>query len=435
MSFLSRKGRRSKGKQDQWYKQLQDITLSEVTMEYIQDYLTFTSIGITEYDLRVLKWLKPYIEENIEQITSEFYATITEQPNLLALIEEHSSVDRLKLTFKQHILELFSAEINESFIKKRARIAKAHIRIGLSSKWYLSAYNQLFIQVVNTVEQLADQGVDTTRSIIAVYRLFNLEQQLILDGYGSEQQDIEDASEKDRNEMIDSLYEHSAVLAAVSEQSHSAVKELASQTEAVGGLAKEGSELAIKAERYATSGKEQVAKQAQNMETVMDSILEITEGSERLRTFAGEVHHVIDIVEKIAEQTNLLALNASIEAARAGEYGRGFAVVADEIRKLSEQTKRTTGNVTDLITKTNEQIESVSKRVLEVHSVVGSGMEEMKGSEKSFEEIWHVMKFLKEQNTKMESELMRIVTAVNEIDQSSTEVANSARKLEMIRVQ
>ena len=45
------------------------------------------------------------------------------------------------------------------------------------------------------------------------------------------------------------------------------------------------------------------------------------------------------------------------------------------------------------------------------------------------------MKFLKEQNTKMESELMRIVTAVNEIDQSSTEVANSARKLEMIRVQ
>ncbi|KMK76959.1 hypothetical protein AB990_08455 [Alkalihalobacillus pseudalcaliphilus] len=411
------------------------MTLSEVTMEYIQDYLTFTSIGITEYDLRVLKWLKPYIEENIEQITSEFYATITEQPNLLALIEEHSSVDRLKLTFKQHILELFSAEINESFIKKRARIAKAHIRIGLSSKWYLSAYNQLFIQVVNTVEQLADQGVDTTRSIIAVYRLFNLEQQLILDGYGSEQQDIEDASEKDRNEMIDSLYEHSAVLAAVSEQSHSAVKELASQTEAVGGLAKEGSELAIKAERYATSGKEQVAKQAQNMETVMDSILEITEGSERLRTFAGEVHHVIDIVEKIAEQTNLLALNASIEAARAGEYGRGFAVVADEIRKLSEQTKRTTGNVTDLITKTNEQIESVSKRVLEVHSVVGSGMEEMKGSEKSFEEIWHVMKFLKEQNTKMESELMRIVTAVNEIDQSSTEVANSARKLEMIRVQ
>lgn len=76
-----------------------------------------------------------------------------------------------------------------------------------------------------------------------------------------------------------------------------------------------------------------------------------------LQEFKSEFEKVKEetgTIDSISSQTNLLALNASIEAARAGEAGKGFAVVAEQIRTLSTETKSSSGQIQDALTRLDE---------------------------------------------------------------------------------
>lgn len=75
---------------------------------------------------------------------------------------------------------------------------------------------------------------------------------------------------------------------------------------------------------------------------------------------AETINNVISIIHKIASQTNLLALNATIEAARAGEVGQGFAVVAGEVKNLSDQTAKSTLEITERVHTLQEASEDIS---------------------------------------------------------------------------
>jgi len=67
--------------------------------------------------------------------------------------------------------------------------------------------------------------------------------------------------------------------------------------------------------------------------------------AQELRNAVDQIGTITTAIKYIASETNLLALNATIEAARAGDHGRGFAVVASEVRKLSDQSNKSTDSI------------------------------------------------------------------------------------------
>lgn len=109
-------------------------------------------------------------------------------------------------------------------------------------------------------------------------------------------------------------------------------------------------DLARKALSHTEVGSRAVATTIEGMAGLKKSVENVAEGILRLSEQIGQIGEITNTVADLASRTNMLALNASVEAARAGgEHGKGFAVVAGEIRKLADESRKSTERIDTLV--------------------------------------------------------------------------------------
>jgi aerotaxis receptor len=171
--------------------------------------------------------------------------------------------------------------------------------------------------------------------------------------------------------------------------------------------AKEASDIAIGSQHLVEGCN---ATMLQSMDATSKVVATVNDSSRIITELSQSIHKIGEVtvvIRAIADQTNLLALNAAIEAARAGEAGRGFAVVADEVRKLAENTSRSTTSIVGIVDEIQQIASSAVTAMNQAVTEVDHGVIKMRESVDG---------------------LSNITSASNEVTQMAQQISHIARE-------
>ena len=148
----------------------------------------------------------------------------------------------------------------------------------------------------------------------------------------------------------------------------------------------------------------------------------------KLKDSANNINQIVGAMTQIANQTNLLSLNASIEAARAGEFGKGFSVVAGEIRKLAEQSFRSSKQIADIISSIQGEIETTVDLISSTADKIEAQTQSVNEVSTTFKDIDENVKEVVVQQTVVKDSMTELLNMKNKLTDAIINVATIAQE-------
>ena len=388
-------------------------------------------IDLNERDLNLLRSIKEHIETCVKDIVEVFYSTIEAVPEFQYIISEHSTSERLRQTLRHHIVEMMEGRIDDTYIEKRKRVSLLHVRIGLTTKWYLAAFHKLE-KAMRDIVLSTDYPISYKNELIgAISKICNFEQQIVLEEYERVSSNIvEEQQEKIKQEVREVIGTISKDLEVQSQDTNESVIELIGSTKKVNSHISKSMEEAQGTKQASEVGYTQMVRLSEQTSEINEKTIEMTEMVKELDSSSSEIQAVVEIVKGIANQTNLLALNSAIEAARAGEHGKGFAVVADEVRKLADQTKKSVEQIAVLIGGSSTVTAQVIESIHHIQRLVDEGMEQNEASLTAFEKITSSIQATIKDFESVADQIEQLSSIAELIGESSERLARASDQLE-----
>lgn len=428
MNRFFKKVRKTKDTDPVMATQTETITLKLHTHPELQKQMEL--ITLSTYDLSLMKSLKPIVHEHIEEVVSVFYNKVLAVSTLREIIEQHSSLDRLKQTLLSHIMEMFDGELNEKYVQKRIKVAQMHYRIGLEPKWYMGAFQQVQEVIIKLVNQQDWSNDIRERVVLSISKLFNFEMQIVLEEYEKENLKLRELHyEEVKEELKGKISSLSENLADLAEETSISVQHVISSTSEINGRIQANVDRVKQMQVDANEGNQFVQKLESQIYFIATSTEHMGEIVDRLKDSSDKIIQIIVMVKQIADQTNLLALNATIEAARAGIQGKGFSVVAQEVRKLAEQSKRSVEEINNLIHISTDLTNQAVYTTSDIKKMVSLGLEDSNQTQNKFNQILISIDQNNKQINQVKEDMMGLVQIIQGIGNDTSKVAATAENL------
>lgn len=216
----------------------------------------------------------------------------------------------------------------------------------------------------------------------------------------------------------------SYTIASAAAENARAMEEISQGVQHIATSSAEVTEKIGQASNEAMTGNELAQTAVSQMKLVEEAASKSRESIATLSDRSESISETVGAIMEITKQVNILSLNASIEAARAGEHGKGFAVVAEEIRKLAEQSRIATDQISENLLGIREEAMNSVQAMDLVGEEIQSGTERVTQASSAFEQLTELINNINMTIQSVSASTQEVSAGTEQVTASVEESAN-----------
>lgn len=224
---------------------------------------------------------------------------------------------------------------------------------------------------------------------------------------------------------MNKLTDHNGQLQSRTASSQEMTGDINSQVQNVASMINDMVSLTAESGKHAKTSSVDLESLVQTAGTMADLSNEVEHILDAFKAEFETVKQETGTIDSISSQTNLLALNASIEAARAGETGKGFSVVAEQIRKLSTETKDSSGQISEALSRLDEISGKMTSSIEETLKLIQVTLEKVTQTGENVNKITQDSSLLGEH-------IQTIDSAMKEVESSNRQLVENMEQVSSI---